>query len=270
LNKNQESGYSVRVQQMSYRIVYPQKILAAFVKYYWVYENSGLEEQRVIPTGDTQILFHYGQPFREINGSGRSLTQPRTCVCGQITGYRDVQAEGRTGMVGVVFKPYGLARFLPMPAGELTDRSLGYHDLDTGFKELESRVGEANDPELRIRAIGHELEKRLAECDQDGLSQVIYTVNRIISAGGRVRVARLLSETETGERKLERLFFRYVGLTPRQLITFVKLNHALSLIKSAERLTDVAYDAGYFDQAHFIKAFKAHTGLTPKLYKKAG
>jgi AraC-like DNA-binding protein len=31
-------------------------------------------------------------------------------------------------------------------------------------------------------------------------------------------------------------------------------------------LTGLAYDCGYFDQAHFIKEFRAFTGKTPSAY----
>jgi len=37
-------------------------------------------------------------------------------------------------------------------------------------------------------------------------------------------------------------------------------------IKERHRLTGVAYESGYFDQAHFIKDFKKFTGVTPQQY----
>jgi len=33
-------------------------------------------------------------------------------------------------------------------------------------------------------------------------------------------------------------------------------------------LTDLAYENGYYDQAHFIKDFKAFTGMSPKQFFK--
>jgi AraC-like DNA-binding protein len=35
---------------------------------------------------------------------------------------------------------------------------------------------------------------------------------------------------------------------------------------TGRQLTGVAYESGYFDQAHFIKEFKKYTGITPQQY----
>jgi AraC-like DNA-binding protein len=44
-----------------------------------------------------------------------------------------------------------------------------------------------------------------------------------------------------------------------------------SIIKNPtpKDLTNLALEAGYFDQAHFNKAFKQFTGLTPSSFFKA-
>lgn len=36
--------------------------------------------------------------------------------------------------------------------------------------------------------------------------------------------------------------------------------------RQSGKLTDIAYESNYFDQAHFIKDFKEFTGLSPKQF----
>ncbi|MBL7727053.1 MAG: helix-turn-helix domain-containing protein, partial [Dinghuibacter sp.] len=38
----------------------------------------------------------------------------------------------------------------------------------------------------------------------------------------------------------------------------------------ALRLTDIAYECGYFDQSHFIHDFKQFSGYTPAVFFKGG
>ncbi|MDX5378436.1 MAG: helix-turn-helix domain-containing protein, partial [Halomonas sp.] len=72
-----------------------------------------------------------------------------------------------------------------------------------------------------------------------------------------------------GQRRLERLFQRHVGLTPKHYARLLRVAHSRELIKQGEAtasLTDTAFAAGYFDQAHFIHDFKAVTDYTPGGY----
>ena len=59
-----------------------------------------------------------------------------------------------------------------------------------------------------------------------------------------------------------------MGLSPKQLGKVIRLQTALKMLlnKQSERLTKIAYESEYYDQAHFIKDFKEFTGTNPKRY----
>jgi AraC-like DNA-binding protein len=84
------------------------------------------------------------------------------------------------------------------------------------------------------------------------------------------RVEELASRLGVHPRRLERLFHRYVGLSPRWVIKRVRLYAAAEAIARAEALDwpDLAQELGYFDQAHFIRDFKAAIGRTPGAYAR--
>ncbi len=71
-------------------------------------------------------------------------------------------------------------------------------------------------------------------------------------------------------RALQRLFSRYVGVSPKWVIRRFRLQEA------AEQLTRgnivdwsrLALDLGYFDQAHFINDFRSLIGMSPTEYAK--
>jgi AraC-like DNA-binding protein len=73
------------------------------------------------------------------------------------------------------------------------------------------------------------------------------------------------------QRTLQRLFRRYVGVSPKWVLQRYRLHEA------AERIAEgrdgdwaaTALELGYFDQAHFIRDFKALIGASPAQYAGA-
>jgi AraC-like DNA-binding protein len=86
-----------------------------------------------------------------------------------------------------------------------------------------------------------------------------------------VRVGELAARHGMSPRSLQRLFRRYVGVSPKWVLRRYRLHEA------AERIAEgrdgdwarPALDLGYFDQAHFIRDFKALVGASPAQYAAA-
>src|SRR5262249_39250867 len=63
--------------------------------------------------------------------------------------------------------------------------------------------------------------------------------------------------------------FRHeVGLTPKLFCRVRRFHQVLAQIKSRKNVvwTEVAYNCGYFDQAHFVNDFVAFAGINPSTY----
>ncbi|MBC8182113.1 AraC family transcriptional regulator [candidate division KSB1 bacterium] len=64
------------------------------------------------------------------------------------------------------------------------------------------------------------------------------------------------------------MFSKFIGITPKQYLKTIRFQ--LSLHKKAQNdklnITELAYESGYYDQAHLINEFKSLTGQTPKQY----
>ena len=77
--------------------------------------------------------------------------------------------------------------------------------------------------------------------------------------------------TVTGERTLQRLFSRYVGVSACWTIKRYRTYEALSRLPHARNgeLADLAQRLGYFDQAHFNRDVRLRTGRAPAVYRKA-
>jgi AraC-like DNA-binding protein len=105
---------------------------------------------------------------------------------------------------------------------------------------------------------------RLLPVDEEG--ELVNAVAEHIEGDSDVRrVGQVCDKFAIGERSLQRLTARRIGLTPKWLIQRRRLHEAAERLAGEERpdLARVAADLGYADQAHFGRDFRAVTGLTP-------
>ena len=75
----------------------------------------------------------------------------------------------------------------------------------------------------------------------------------------------------TGPRvaHFEALFREYVGVTPKWVIQRYRLFEAAERLASGQADgAQLAHELGYFDQAHFIRDFKAMVGKSPLAFAR--
>jgi transcriptional regulator GlxA family with amidase domain len=84
-----------------------------------------------------------------------------------------------------------------------------------------------------------------------------------------VAVRELVGMAGTGERRLERLFEREVGLSPRATCGVMRVQHAADRLRRepALPLAWLALEGGYADQSHFTREFRRLAGVTPAVYR---
>lgn len=84
-----------------------------------------------------------------------------------------------------------------------------------------------------------------------------------------VSVAGLAEAAGMSARSLQRLFGAYIGVGPKWVIDRYRMIEAVETLNRGEalNLADLAARLGYFDQAHFSKAFQSLTGEAPGQYR---
>jgi AraC-like DNA-binding protein len=82
-----------------------------------------------------------------------------------------------------------------------------------------------------------------------------------------VRSAELEAVTGLTRYDLARQFRLMYGTSPYRYLLMRRLDDARRLIARHRPLAEVALEAGFADQAHFTRMFKAAFGLTPARYR---
>ncbi len=113
------------------------------------------------------------------------------------------------------------------------------------------------------------LRERLPEEDEH-VREINQVVDYIIAHREITRVDDVVSRLNLNKRTLQRLFSQYVGVSPKWVIQRYRLHEVAERLADGEVVdgTRMALDLGYFDQAHFIKDFKAIVGKTPAEYAR--
>ncbi len=67
-----------------------------------------------------------------------------------------------------------------------------------------------------------------------------------------------------------RSFNEEFNIPPHLYQTLLRINSAKKMLRQHRQIIEVAYETGFYDQSHFHKVFKGHTGVTPEKYQSCG
>jgi len=254
---------------MYYKTFDPNPELGELIKCYWMLESPAEakpERQTIVPDGCMEMIFHYGDLYRQYRTDGSSIIQPRCFVIGQLTHPLEIEPTGTTGIFSVRFHPDGFLPFANIPIREMENTAVSLEQLfgEDGL-EIEQKIRNASSVTGRIQHIENFLRNRLT--DTRTIDRIIKTtVEMILTANGQLSIETVSKQTNVNRRQLERKFATAIGLSPKQLSKTVRLQATLKrlLSKQFTSLTALAHENEYYDQAHFNKDFKELTGLTPK------
>ena len=235
--------------------------LKPFVEHYWVVQYDLNKEnsykQTVLSYPNIQLAFEqdadgrrallYGiphQPFvRELRGSGRVL--------------------------GIKFRAGGFYPFWKQDISILTGATISASEIFglSAYSWTDDILDAGDDAAMASQA-----EIALAERlpDRDAQAELAaHIVEDVKNDRSIIKVEQLSMHSGLSIRQLQRFFRKYVGVTPKWVIKRFRLQEAAErLEQDDEDLADLAIELGYYDQAHFIKDFKAVIGQSPAAYRK--
>ncbi|GGS82731.1 putative AraC-family regulatory protein [Planobispora rosea] len=221
------------------------------------------------PMPSALLIVNLGAPFRIRGGTDIGTAEyVDGCVVTMPTRALEFGYPPGTRSVGVHFKPWGLAPFLPMPAAELCDRPVTVEQVwgCRTIAELRDRLATAAGPHEMLTLLEDALMRRLRETA--GLGLVRHAGNAIAGAVGAVAIGDLSVAAGVSSTHLAQRFKELVGVTPKRFARTYRFAATVFAIDPAGPVdwAGLAGRAGYFDQAHFGHEFRAFTGLTPTRY----
>jgi AraC-like DNA-binding protein len=177
-----------------------------------------------------------------------------------------------TGRVfGVKFRPGAFLPFFGRPVGELTERMLpAEHLWGSAASRLAEAMADAGPVDKLIALVEAFLRERWPAPDPH-VELVGHIVASLLHDREITRVEDVCTRFDITPRSLQRLFARYVGVSPKWVLRRYRLHEAADVLaREQERpWAEVAAELGYFDQSHFIRDFTRAIGMTPVAYAQA-
>jgi AraC-like DNA-binding protein len=197
----------------------------------------------------------------------------RSGIRGVTSGRFSRELVGRGRVFGVRFRPAGFHPFLGAPVATLTDRTVAVAEvLGRDGAALVDRLLSLDEEASMVAAAEAFLRDRPPPADPR-VAEVNRIVDQVVADRAITKVDHLVEQTGVGKRRLQRLFAEYVGVSPKWVIQRYRLHEAVERLAADLAdldLASLARELGYFDQAHFVKDFKALVGRPLRRYAAGG
>ncbi|PSL29015.1 helix-turn-helix domain-containing protein [Chitinophaga ginsengisoli] len=256
-----------------YQQYQPSAQLADYIECYWILRAEACflnSPDPLVPGGRIEMIFNFASPVNWLiakdNPGGISFPGP--IFMGQRNKVFYVAATGKVDMLGLRFKPGGLAAFTNMPVSGLSNAMVpAAFILGTQVNDWEALLYEQQDTMAMLRMLDTLMIKALKAVPRDNLLMNI-AIAALRSGNEDTSIATVCHQTGYNYKKLERVFIRNTGYTPKYYHKILRFNKAIRLMDTADALTSICYACNYFDQAHFIRDFRQFTGTTPGQFKR--
>jgi AraC-like DNA-binding protein len=244
----------------------PRGPLARYIAEIFAFvREPGSREHVGLPQGHADIV------FRVFNDDGRRLCGGDLHAVGAQPSAFRVPVADISATVVVRFHPGAAYMFLGVPMRELTDRVFPLDALwGAAGQELYERLMEAPGVDHWLELIEHALEARLTliECEPP-VAQVASAAARAMSGSPAIPSIKAVAEQiGVSERQLRRQFHEAIGLGPKTFARILRFERAMHAARevAAPHWAELAVDAGYYDQAHFIAEAHDLAGMTPPVF----
>ena len=222
----------------------------------------------IVPDGDVKLIFPFAGAIRcQIGDSERLHPASRLILSGMRTQPGGLSFPDGVDAIGVIIRPEAAYRLLGPPHSGITNRTFdGEEIFDAAARRLQDELMDLLSEEDRVARLQVRLCEWLRRHDRRDLA-FEHAVRRLKQHEGRIRIEALACEVGWSRRHLERRFLEHAGVGPKDLANILRFH---AVYKRIRRSADGHYapliQDHYFDQSHFLKAFKQFAGVTPRVY----
>jgi AraC-like DNA-binding protein len=223
--------------------------------------------QRELPSEYLTMIVGLGDPLvlpGTTEGSSRSVG---SFVSGLQHQSAVTQRHGRQCGVHVELPALAAYTLFGLPINELTDELVELPALlgpDTA--ELVERLASARTWRGAFAMLRATLVRRMTRGPQP-TPAVAWVWQQLRATHGLARIDQLVHSTGVSHRHLAVRFREQVGMTPKAFARVLRFEHSLTLLRQdGASLASVADTAGYYDQSHFNRDFRAMAGASPSAF----
>ncbi|MCF6225785.1 MAG: helix-turn-helix domain-containing protein [Xanthomonadales bacterium] len=253
----------------------PPQELTRYVKAFYVADVPDLTMDIVSPPTGYPLLGLIWRGFNgaELEGEPQQFGTGRMRhFSGQLYRKRAlVRWKGGIGHAIAEFTATGLFELFGVPGEQLINTTRSVYDLHPTFdRDLAAKTSGCIDAQDYVAALQIALTSQVAHAQQ-APAILLNAIKMMEKAHGAIRISDVTAAYHAKERTFSTAFKSVVGLTPKYFCRIMQFNYVGQLILSGggDDLADLATEAGFFDQAHFTRAFQEFAAQSPQAFMKS-
>lgn len=254
----------------NFNILAPEPPLTVAIKTFFSMEFNNPEERTdaLLPDGLPSLLYlQTDHPIKVyFNKSGQPIELQNG---GFYVGYSNVGVS----MLHRQFKVYGVSIFpvyFSMIFGksplDIINRFCSLEEIGITPPSLGTDGAEPISFEETCMILSEYISERLSKHQEN--KEFVKMFEKLTAPGGHQQsLDTLAADLGCSTRHLRSRFTHFFGMSPKKFMKVIRFNQALKYIYDPTvhmSLASIAQEAGYHDQSHLIRDFKAICGKTPK------
>lgn len=234
----------------------------------WEQSAASSIRMREVPIPGVPLILNLGAPW-EIESGGRTELYD-SFTGGLSTAPAFVRGGTSWACIELRLTPLGARRLFGWPMHELSNTTVALADVLPEARELVERVRDRPSWPERLDLVDDFLVRRLSRSAEPP-PELIWSWRQLHASHGKASIGELASELGWSHRRLIARFRDYIGLTPKTLARVIRFDRVVRELRapSPGGLADVAFDCGYFDQAHLNRDFREFAGTSPAAFLAA-
>jgi len=254
---------------MKYWYQKPHQLLSEYVRTVLILESfskPGDQQLPLVTNGMPALLYR-----TEKDRSGTENVLQLT-LFGRSTTADSWTINDHTTIIGYFFKPFALSTVFNVQAKKLIGDAVDLSQWSPHkTNALRTQLIYAASTQQKIKVLDNLIIQQLQQNNKE-CEIIKYATDEIMRNPGTEILSAILNKLNINERTFQRIFKKYVGVTPNQYRRICQFQISFEQLRGKEfnKLTDIAYDNGFADQSHFIRSFKEFTRLTPNDYLRSG
>ena len=255
---------------MEFKKFLPANALKPYVFVYSIlnfYPTLKGRPKNLFPSGAISVNFDIGGQITVSTPKLMNKVLPRAYVLGQMTGRQTYFSDKLTKHVSIVFHNTGFFKLTKVSPKIATNIVVPTLELGKSWDELGYKLQDCHSDLEIVNQIDKFLLFKLskAKINSNRVENMIkwfYHTHK----GKRIKDASKFFKVT--ERTLSKDFNEWMGMSPKRYFDILRFHKAIFILKQKQpiKLTDLAYNLDYSDQAHFTKSFRRLSGFTPKDY----
>lgn len=231
-------------------------------------EHGPVQVQRQqVPVAQLPLIVNFGNPWAASDTPDGPPELHDSFFAGLFDRSTYVVPAGAASCLQVNLTPLGAHLLFRLPMHEVVNRIVALEDVaPRALAGVDEQLEDRADWESRFALLDELFATRLSEVRAPA-PDIAWAWTALERTNGRAPIGWICDRLGRSRRHLATRFREQIGLPPKTVARIMRFERAVSLLGGRDApLADIAFECGYYDQAHMNRDFREFAGASPAAF----